>query len=225
MKDTKIIALVQQKGGSGKTTLAAHLAVALYQKNYRVATVDIDPQEALVCWHLLRNQKEDFPCVSTTIWRLQNELLKLKESSDIIIMDTPPHNPMDTQAAVKFSDLAIIPVQPSLLDIWATHRTIDIIAKERIPHRIIWNRLLGDSSLLVPYMGAFQNVMNTQLPNHINMASAMAKGKVILEEDQASIASQAIDSFSDEIITLLFPETEDHAPHEMAHAPEEALVS
>lgn len=224
MKNTKIIAFAQQKGGSGKTTLSAHLAVALYQKNYAVAMIDIDPQGPLLCWHMLRNQKEAFPCINTTIWRLQDELKKLKDTVDIIILDTPPHNPMDAQTAVKFSDVAIIPVQPSLLDIWGAHHTIDIVSKERIPHRIVWNRLLGDSSLLVPYTKALQNVMNTQLPNHLTMANSMAKGRTILEEDPSSIASQAVQAFSEEILTLLFSEEDISTSPEIQKALQEALV-
>lgn len=211
MENTKIIAFAQQKGGSGKTTLAAHLAVALYQKSYRVALIDIDPLATLEKWHSLRPINSDFTCISTTIWRLQDELKKLKEQTDVIILDTPPHNPMDAQAAIKFSDMVIAPLQPSPLDAWTNQTTLDLIAKERIPHRIVWNRV-STSSTLIPYSST-QSVMNAQIPNHIDLATTMASGSTVVEEEPTSMVSHAIHAFSEEIITFLFP-TQEEEPEE-----------
>jgi chromosome partitioning protein len=204
MENTKIIAFAQQKGGSGKTTLAAHLAVVLSLKNYRVALIDITTEATLTRWHGLRTEEKAISCIPTTIWRLQDEIKKLKETTDIIILDTAPHNPMDAHAAIKFSDMVIVPVQPTPLDAWTNQSTLDLIAKERIPHRLIWNRFTT-SAALIPY-ASLQNVLNAQVPNHIDMGNTMAHGLTVIEEEPASMVSHAVLAFSEEILSLLLPQ-------------------
>lgn len=205
MHDTKIISFAQQKGGAGKTTIAAHLGIILRQKGYSVALIDIDPQEILTKWFSQRKADKKLYHTATTIWKLQDELIKLKEHSfDVIIIDTPPHNPMDAHTAIKSADMVLIPVQPSPLDIWSTEQTMDMVFKERVPHRVIWNRSLGDSSMLHPYTHMLRNILSVQVPNHIDIAQSMLYGATVVEKDPACIASQALVSLADEILGLLY---------------------
>src|SRR3954468_90493 len=105
----KIITIAQQKGGAGKTTIAAHLAVAFSQRGKRVAVIDIDPQGSLTQWHKIREKKfgEGFTGLtfsSISGWRLPNEIDRVKRDVDLIIIDSPPHTQTETKTAIRMAD-------------------------------------------------------------------------------------------------------------------------
>jgi chromosome partitioning protein len=110
-----VITVAQQKGGAGKTTLAANLAAALAPTR-RVALLDIDPQRSLARWHKLRIERGgathiDFSDVSG--WRLANELDRLRKRHDVLIVDSPPQIETDAKLAVRVANLVLVPLQPS----------------------------------------------------------------------------------------------------------------
>src|SRR5688572_26880668 len=90
----KVITVAQQKGGAGKTTVAAHIAVALSQKGNRVAIIDIDPQGSLGYWHRVREERfgEGYTGLifnSLSGWRVGSEISRLRRQCDYIIIDSP----------------------------------------------------------------------------------------------------------------------------------------
>ncbi len=211
MKNTKIITFAQEKGGSGKTSIAAHFALALSKKSLKCALIDIDPSENLFNWYKLRTKSDiNFPCLATNIWNLGDEIKNLQNNHklDIIVIDTAPHNPLDKQMALKFSDLAIIPVQPSILDVDVTHRTLKMVSNDRIPHRILWNRILGDYSVMLNFPKINAHRLTTIIPNHASIPDSMLTGQTIIEKDPDHIASNIFMSLADEIIDLLLPQEE-----------------
>jgi chromosome partitioning protein len=120
-----IITIAQQKGGAGKTTIAAHLGVALAQKRNRVAVIDIDPQGSLKHWYNIRAEKfgEEYTGIyfsATAGWKINSEIMSLKRNYDFIIIDSPPHTETDAKSVMRVADLVIVPVQPSPTDLWAT---------------------------------------------------------------------------------------------------------
>ncbi len=206
----KIITVAQQKGGAGKSTIAANLAIAFEKKGKKVAIIDIDPQESLTEWYSIREDTfgEDntgIEFVTVSGWRLHNEIEDLANNVDVIIIDSPPHTQTETKTAIRAADLVIIPVQPSPADIWATKDTIDIVTAERIPHRVVLNRVIPNTNILKDSEQKLPNLLDTRICNRVAFASAMLEGKSVLETDPISAAAKEAGSLADEVFSLIFP--------------------
>lgn len=122
----KIISFVSQKGGSGKTTLAIHMAVVAQMARERVVLIDLDPQRSASVWG--ENRKSPTPVVATAT---PDELPKLidigeREKMTLAVLDTAPHSNLATATVARWSDLMIIPCRPSVLDLAAVESTADI---------------------------------------------------------------------------------------------------
>ncbi len=116
----RTIALVTQKGGSGKSTLAACLAVAAMEAREKVFLVDMDPQQSLLKWGAVRNDK-DIPVETITAAKLPRALAALESSGiDLVLIDTPGTDSAATEAAMKAADLCVIPARPTIFDIWSS---------------------------------------------------------------------------------------------------------
>jgi chromosome partitioning protein len=140
----KIFTVAQQKGGAGKTTLAAHLAIAFLEQGLRVAVVDIDPQESLLNWFKQRAQLDGElgPNVRAAQgWRVESEVRSLARDHDVIIIDSPPHAETEAKIAMRSADLVIVPLQPSPMDLWATGKTIEQVAGQGSRGLLVLNRV------------------------------------------------------------------------------------
>ena len=113
-----VIALVGNKGGAGKTTLAVNLAAGLVRDD-SVAVIDADPQGSALQWRAIAGDASA-PPVAAAEADLQQQALKLLRDYRTVVIDCPPsvHAPQ-TGAVLGFGDLALIPVQPSPMDLWA----------------------------------------------------------------------------------------------------------
>src|ERR1700722_5849970 len=166
----KVITIAQQKGGAGKTTLAAHLAVAWSQRGKRVAIVDIDPQGSLMHWHKIREERFGEGYTGLTFstlsgWRVGSEIARLKRTHDVIIVDSPPHTETETRTAIRNSDFIIVPVQPSPTDLWATKATLDIAKSENLPVSVVLNRLSSSSKIAQTIAAELPNLAKATLGN------------------------------------------------------------
>lgn len=121
------IALISQKGGVGKTTLALHLATAFTQHDFSVVVLDLDPQASAAEWKDYR--EAEFPAVqSIQPARLDRVLTEAREiGADIVIIDTAPHSDAPALEAARRADLVLVPSQPSILDLRALGKTAALV--------------------------------------------------------------------------------------------------
>jgi chromosome partitioning protein len=123
----QVIAIVNQKGGVGKTTLALHLATAFTQHDCGVVILDLDPQASAAAWKDYR--KAEFPAVqSIQPVRLKRVLEECRSiGADIVILDTAPHSDGPALDAARSADLVLIPTLPSIIDLRAMGKTAELL--------------------------------------------------------------------------------------------------
>ena len=194
-----IITIAQQKGGSGKSTLVANLATALSSLGVKVALVDTDPQQTIISWSKIRqdiNKKNKFflNVSCSTGWKVSNEIARLKNNFDCIIIDSPPHMETETKSSIRAADIVVVPCQPSPNDLWATKKTIDIITKENKKMILILNRCSYNSKLLHEIDKHFTkfDFERFLVGNRVAFATSMLEGLTVLENEPNSVAANEI---------------------------------
>jgi chromosome partitioning protein len=203
----KVLTMAQQKGGAGKTTLVAQLAVAFMMRGRRVALVDIDPQRSLTRWFETRQTAasgQSLSLISVTGWRAQGVVEKLRTSHDLVLIDSAPHAEIEAKIAVRAADLVIVPIQPSPLDLWATEPTLALARAEKRAVLIVINRAqtrmkLGEAiALRIRELDA--EIARATLGNRISFAASMLEGLGVAETDPRSKAAEEIGALADEIM-------------------------
>jgi len=173
-----VVTVAQQKGGVGKTTLVAQLAVALAQAGARVACLDIDPQGTLSAWAGLRRDHGIARGPTTTAcqgWKLKLELQTLARGHDVVLVDSPPHAETEAKVAIRAAALVLVPCQPSLLDLWASGATMALAAGERRPARVVWNRVPPRGKVIEEARTALDEAGHAALPASLGNRSAFTQ--------------------------------------------------
>ncbi|MDF2965045.1 MAG: cobyrinic acid a,c-diamide synthase [Rickettsiaceae bacterium] len=207
-----VITVAQQKGGAGKSTISAHLAVAFSQGINRVALIDIDPQGSTTNWYDIRETKygegyTGITFVKASGLRLANEISRLRATHDIIIIDSPPHVEAESRAAIRAADLIIVPVQPSPTDVWAMSATIDLCEREGKVYRVLLNRYTPGSKIAKELDSAIPTQrLNAHFGNRVVFASSMVSGRCVTESDPTSTAAEEVKAVVAEINHVLIKE-------------------
>ena len=190
----KTIALIAQKGGVGKTTIAVNLAVAA---GLRTAIFDLDQQESAVMW--ADRRKNDEPHVEFLTERRLSEALKAAEQGnfDLSIIDTPPAAGPQAFTASQAADLVLIPCRPSLIDLDAIRRTAQLIKSAGVPAFVLFNAaphsattLLDDARAIVEDAGL--TVAPVVLRERSAYRAAWPAGKAVTETEPKSKAAYEI---------------------------------
>jgi len=183
----KVITVAQQKGGAGKTTLAVTLAVSFARQGLRVALLDSDPQGSLGRWYMTRLERlgaADMEFSTASAWGVGYECKKLRQTHDIVIVDTPPKVDSDLRPALREADLVLVPVAGSHVDLWATDGVLDLVSRESGRALIVLNRIATGTRLSEEVAGAaagVAEVAQVRLANRVAFAESLGQGLSAVE--------------------------------------------
>ncbi|TVS02723.1 MAG: ParA family protein [Rhodobacteraceae bacterium] len=183
MAKGKVITIAQQKGGSGKTTLAVNLGVMLARAGKTVAFLDIDPQGSLGRWFMTRHEvgrAEGMEFSTASAWGVGYEVGKLRDAADIVIIDTPPKADSDLRPALRAADLVLVPVASSHVDLWATDGVLDLARREDCGVLVVLNRARAGTRLGAEIAEATKAleaaIAETQIANRVAYAETLGQG-------------------------------------------------
>ncbi|GFO73480.1 chromosome partitioning protein [Bathymodiolus japonicus methanotrophic gill symbiont] len=210
---TKIIAILNQKGGAGKTTLSTNIARSLQLDECEVLLVDSDPQGSARDWNAAGDGAL-VPVIGLDRSTLAKDIQSVKSGKDFIIIDGAPQIAELAVAAIKCSDLILIPVQPSPYDVWACDDLVDVIkARQDVTDgkplaAFIISRAIKNTNLSKEVGEALEGyglpVFKTFTSQKIIYAKSAATGSTVLDfENGNNSAEKEIISIKNEILEFL----------------------
>lgn len=216
------LAIISQKGGTGKTTLAINLAVASERAGKPALVVDLDPQASAKAWHDHRTEKAPI-VISAQASRLP-EVLKTAEDNGaaLVILDTAPHSESSALAAARAADFILIPCRPGILDIRAITTSIDLAQLAKKPAVAVLNAIPPQGNLADEAGEALKSLGLQVSPARITQRAAfvhsLTSSSGVIEYDPDGKASDEIRQLHKWAILQVNTSTRKHAKKEEAVA-------
>lgn len=192
----KTLALISQKGGSGKTTISLNLAIAATLKGQSAVVIDLDPQQSAARWARLRTIEAPVilsghgPNVADLVERARDG------GADLVIIDTAPKSENAALAAARLADLILIPCQPSSLDLDAISDSVNIATLAKRPAMFVLNNCRASSSLAEEAQEALKSyklpIASVRLGNRVAFVKSLSEGQGVLEFEPKGAAAREI---------------------------------
>ena len=207
-----IIAVLNQKGGVGKTTIATHLAGELVRQQQSVVLIDADPQGSALDWSQRRRQGSYprlFGVVGLARETLHLEAPEIARHVNHVIIDGPPRVTALARSALLAADLVLIPVQPSAYDVWASGEMVSLIAEARVFRpalraAFVINRRVTRTVIGREARGALGDqripALYAEIHQRIVFAESVAAGRLAVELDAGSAAAREMRMLATEIV-------------------------
>ncbi|MCU0735444.1 MAG: AAA family ATPase [Methylotetracoccus sp.] len=204
-----IIAVLNQKGGVGKTTLSVNLAAALALSGQRSLLIDADPQGSALDWQASRKVENLFPVLGLAKPTLHKDIPDLADHYDYVIIDGPPRVNELARSALMASDKVVIPVQPSPYDVWAADEIIKLIQevaiyKDGLRSVFVINRKIVNTAIgrdVVDALKAYPfPVARAIVHQRVAFAESAAAGLSVLEFEPKGSAAKEIKSLVSELL-------------------------
>jgi chromosome partitioning protein len=215
------IVVNSQKGGSGKTTLCAHLSVqAECAGDGEVFLIDTDPQGTLTTWHEKREAAAPHR-VEMPFHEIEGGLNILRQrGAALCFIDTAPSRTNETAYLFKLANLVLVPVRPSPSDLWAAAPTVELLKRNEIPFLFILNQIKANANITAQAVAALSHhgpVAETFIVDRVPYAAAMTDGRTALELTPKGPAATETAALWKNIKTWLQPHAKS-SKKEKAHA-------
>jgi chromosome partitioning protein len=198
----KILGMIAQKGGTGKTTLCIHLAVQASLSGLRVLLVDVDPQASATSWW--RRRQEQMPEVVQSRGDALGDVLQTAgdRQYDFVVVDTAPHDSEDAVTCARLSDWVCIPTRPAILDLDAIRPSTDLVSDVGVSASIVLNAcppptLFGEPHIVAEAREALRAydtpVCDAAVSQRVAFSHALIDGRAVSEYDHGGKAAREID--------------------------------
>ena len=194
----KTLAIIAQKGGSGKTTLAVHMAVCATRQNLRTALIDLDPQGSAHDWNESREDGDKLDAVKAGSGQLAALLKQAKAAgADLVIVDTAPHSDSAAAMVAQLADFVLIPCRPARFDLKAIGSTAQIAKLAKTPAAVVINaaprgRLAEEARAALEQQGI--TVIEPVLQQRAAYSHAVIDGRSVHEYEPDGKAAAEIDA-------------------------------
>jgi chromosome partitioning protein len=203
----KTLAILAQKGGSGKTTLAVHMAVCATRRNLNIALIDIDPQASAHKWNESRPNELKLDATRADAGQLSGFLKQAEAGGiDLVIIDTAPHSDSAAAIAAQLADFVLIPCRPARFDLDAIASTVQITNLSKTPSAVVINaaprgKLAEEARTALQQQGII--VIDTVLHQRAAYSHAVIDGRSVHEYEPNGTAAAEIDELYNHITRLL----------------------
>lgn len=201
-----ITAFLNKKGGVGKTTLSIHTSAELARSGRRVLLIDADPQGSALAWSTLREQPA-FTVVGMAKATIHKEIELITKDYDDIVIDAPPRIAELGRSILLASDVVVIPLLPSQLDVWAAAESVDLVReaqvfKPNLKAFLAINRKIVNTAIGRDVRDALKElevpILKTDISQRVAFAESAASGETVLL-DQRTKAAKEIKKFVNEL--------------------------
>ncbi len=185
----KVLTVANRKGGAGKSTCAAHIALEAVRKGMKVILLDLDPQKTLESWW--KKREEDNPYLADANASDLDEKIRLLSTKglDLCIIDTPGDTSANATVGIQAADMVLIPSKPTAPDLTAIGRTISIVKEHKKPFIFVVTQAIPRSNNALQaasVLSEFGPVAPSSIVNRVAYANAMSTGESASSFDKSA---------------------------------------
>ena len=189
----KVIAVLNQKGGSGKTTIATHLARGLQLQGHSVLLVDSDQQGSARDWRAV-DEDNPVPVIGLDRPTLDKDLKNVSDK-EFVVIDGSPQATNLALSAIKAADFVLIPVQPSPYDVWATSDLVELVQQRiemtdgKLKAAFVVSRAIQNTNIGKEVAAVLQDynlpVLDARIVQRVSYPNSASVGKTVFETESA----------------------------------------
>lgn len=208
----KVVAVLNEKGGCGKTTISTNLARGLQLENLEVMIVDSDVQGSARDWGAVDTDVEKPPVIGIDRPTLHKNIPKVAGEADVVVVDGAARAEKMQTSAIKASDLVLIPVQPSAYDIWSSETLVDLVkARQEVAGKpdaaFVVSRQIVGTNLAGEAQEALESfdlpVLEGRTAQRVIYAEAASQGLSVIDVDASSKAASEIRQITEDTLAIL----------------------
>ena len=206
-----ILAVLNLKGGVGKTTLSTNIAACLAAQDQRVLLIDADSQASALDWKNAR-EENSFPVVGIPKPTIHKDITNISKGYDWVVIDGPPHANAVAKSAIAAADVVLIPVQPSPYDVWASREIVALIEevktlKDDLKAAFVVNRKIVGTAIGRDVSKALADysigMMKASICQRVGFAESAGSGKTVIETDKYGQGAREVKALVKELMGMI----------------------